>query len=121
MALIWNDRDRDDEFTNQYTDILRQAVDPTYMERLDRKASDATSLQQSEWFENYRVQSFPNRHPLDRIGLVGMALSASYVPKSGEAHERLVSELQQLYDRWPEDAVRLAYRTHLFLAEAKLV
>ena len=121
VALIWNDRDRDDEFTNQYTDILRQAVDPTYMERLDRKASDATSLQQSEWFENYRVQSFPNRHPLDRIGLVGMALSASYVPKSGEAHERLVSELQQLYDRWPEDAVRLAYRTHLFLAEAKLV
>lgn len=124
VALIWNDRDREDEFTNQYTDVIRQAVDSRYIDRLDRKASDAEALRQSELFENYRAQHFANTQRLDRIGLVGMALSVSYVPKSGETHERLVSGLQALYDRWQSDGwqgeVRLAYRTNLFLAEAKL-
>ncbi len=118
MALIWNDRDREDAFTNQYTDVIRQVSDPRYMERLDRKASDAEALKQSQWFENYRVMTFDNSHPLDRAGLVGVALSASYVPKSGETYERLVSGLQALYDGW-QGEVRLAYQTHLFLAESK--
>ncbi len=118
VALIWNDRDREDEFTNQYTEVIRQVSDPRYIERLDRKAADAQSLQQSQLFENYRAERFANEHPLDRAGLVGVALSASYVPKSGAAYQQLVSGLQALYDRW-QGEVRLAYQTHLFLAEAK--
>lgn len=118
VALIWNDRDREDEFTTQYTEVIRQAVDPRYIERLDRKASDAESLKQSPLFQNYRELSQPNHQPLDRAGLVGMALSASYVPKVGAAYERLVRELQALYDGW-QSQVRLAYQTRLFLAEAQ--
>ena len=123
VALLWNDRDPEDEFTNQYTDVIRQAVDPRYIERLDRKASDAEALRLCDLFENYRAQRFANAQPLDRTGLVGMAMSASYVPKAGDAHQQLVSALQALYDGWQgaEQKVRLAYHTHLFLAEAKRV
>ncbi|MFM7423444.1 MAG: class I SAM-dependent methyltransferase [Elainella sp.] len=114
VALIWNDRDREDEFTNQYTDAILQAVDPVYFERIDRKASDAEALRLSPLFQDYQAHQFPNRHPLSRAGLVGLALSASYVPKSGELHDQLIQNLQQLYDSW--QGAEMAYRTHVFVA-----
>jgi ubiquinone/menaquinone biosynthesis C-methylase UbiE len=116
VALIWNDRDREDEFTNQYTEVIRQAADPHYFERLDRKASDTEALRLSPLFTNYSAQTFTNSHRLDQAGLVGIALSASYIPKSGELHDQLLRNLQQLYDQW-QGAI-LSYRTHLFLANA---
>lgn len=116
VALVWNDRDCEDEFTNQYTEAIRQAVDPRYIERLDRKASDAEALRLSPLFTNYSAQTFVNSHQLDQAGLIGVALSASYVPKSGELHDQLILNLQQLYNQW-QGAV-LFYHTNLFLANA---
>lgn len=120
VALMWNDRDRDDELTEQYTEALRKAIDERYLERLDRKASTAESLQHSSLFKNYSAYVFVNAHPLDRAGLVGIALSASYVPKTGAKYEQLVLDLQHLYDRWLQrGSVALSYRTNLFLAHAR--
>jgi ubiquinone/menaquinone biosynthesis C-methylase UbiE len=116
VALMWNDRDCEDEFTNQYTEAIRQAVDSRYIERLDRKASDAEALRLSPLFTNYSAQTFVNAHQLDQAGLIGIALSASYVPKSGELYDQLIVNLQQLYNQW-QGAV-LSYRTNLFLANA---
>lgn len=124
VVLMWNDRDREDEFTGAYTEAVRRAVDPDYFDRLDRKSSDARALQQSGWFEQYRTQGFQNSHWLDRDGLIGIAFSASYVPKTGALAEQLVLDLQDLYDRWVDqfngDRVALAYQTNVYLAEARL-
>lgn len=120
VALMWNDRDREDAFTEAYTDVIGQAVDSRYLERLDRKASEAEALRTSHLFTNYRALTFPNTHQLDRAGLVGIALSASYVPKQGDLHQQLLANLEALYNRWsrpPErDFVTFSYRTNLFLA-----
>jgi SAM-dependent methyltransferase len=125
VALMWNDRDRQDDFTEAYTDVIAQAVDLRYLERLDRKASEAEALRTSDLFIHYRALTFPNRHPLDRAGLIGIALSASYVPKQGDLHQQLIANLEDLYDRWscpsetnPEQNVTLSYQTNLFLATA---
>lgn len=122
VAILWNDRDRQDEFTEAYTDVIRQSIDQRYLERLDRKASDAEALKNSAQFTHYRALSFPYTHRLNRTGLVGIALSASYVPKQGELHQQLVTRLAQLYDRWSQernqDFVALSYQTRLFLAES---
>lgn len=123
LALMWNDRDREDEFTEAYTEAVRKAVDPNYFDRLDRKSSDADSLRQSSWFEQYRTQGFKNSHRLDREGLIGIALSASYVPKTGPLHEQLIQDLQELYDHWvgrfASDGVALSYQTNVYLAAAR--
>lgn len=123
VALMWNDRNREDAFTSQYITTIRKAVDPRYFERLDRQASDGLALQQNPLFQNYTRQVFVHSHQLDRSGLIGIALSASYLPKSGVAYEQLIIDLQQLYDRWTQDSgeemVKLSYRTHLYLAKAR--
>lgn len=127
VALMWNERNREDALTKQYTDAIRQAIDPQCFEHFDRKVSQALELQQSPLFENYSSQVFTHSHPLDRLGLVGIALSASYVPKSGAAYEQLMVDLQQLYEQWAQNAgeepgketVHLSYRTHLYLANAR--
>lgn len=122
VALMWNDRDRQDQFTEEYTNVIGQAVDPRYFERLDLKASEAEALRISDLFVNYQALTFPNRHHLNRMGLVGIALSASYVPKEGDLYQQLITNLEALYDRWsrpPEqDFVTLSYQTNLFLATA---
>jgi ubiquinone/menaquinone biosynthesis C-methylase UbiE len=127
VALMWNDRDREDAFTNQYSETVRRAIDQRYFERLDRKASDAEELRNSPLFENYRHQMFVNSHRLDQAGLVGITLSASYVPKTGALYEQLIEDLQQLYQQWTDNSshdsgkagVILSYRTHLFLANSR--
>ncbi len=123
VALIWNDRDREDAFTGAYSQALRQAVDLRYWERIDRKTSEAEALRLSSLFDRYSTHTFINSHPLDQEGLVGIALSASYVPKTGAEHDQLIQDLQQLYDTWPDrlpdGRVALSYRTVLYLAHAK--
>jgi SAM-dependent methyltransferase len=114
VALLWNDRDREDAFTNQYTDAIRRAAEPGYFDRIDRKASNAEALRLSPLFQDYQTHCFPNRHRLSRSGLVGLALSASYIPKSGERHDQLVQDLEQLYDHW--QSAEMAYQTNLFVA-----
>lgn len=123
VALLWNDRDRQDAFTEAYMNTIRQAVDPSYLERIDRKASNGEALNQHPQFEGYTVYQFANAHWLDRAGLVGIALSASYVPKTGPACEQLIQDLQQLFDQWcdrfPDRQVALSYQTNLFMAQAR--
>jgi hypothetical protein len=62
---------------------------------------------------------FPNDQALDGDGLVGRALSASYIPKHGEAHDRLVAGLRALHgvNKDAQGLVRLVYVTRVFLAE----
>lgn len=121
VALMWNERNRDDQFTEQYTSIIRKAADPAYFERIERRASEGSVLQHSPLFQTYRCQVFVNSHRLDRAGLIGIASSASYIPQSGPAYEQLILDLQQLYDRWLQDfgaeAIQLSYHTHLYLAD----
>lgn len=123
VALMWNDRDREDAFTEAYSQAVRKAVDPNYWERIDRKTSEAEALRLSPLFDRYSAHELINQHALDRDGLVGIALSASYVPKTGPAHDTLIQELQQLYDTWPDrtanQQVALSYRTVLYLAHAR--
>ncbi|MCU0527616.1 MAG: methyltransferase domain-containing protein [Elainella sp. Prado103] len=122
VALLWNDRNRQDTFTEAYLHRIRQAVDARYLDRLDRKASDGAALSQHSLFEGYMTFQFSNTHWLDRDGLVGIALSTSFVPKTGAVHERLIQDLRQLFDQWcdrfPDRRVALSYQTNLFMAKA---
>ena len=55
---------------------------------------------------------------LDLDGLIGRARSASYVPKSGEAGDRLLTLLRDLHARYADGdgLVSLSYETEVFLA-----
>jgi hypothetical protein len=70
-------------------------------------------------FTPARLETFAHAQQLDRVGLLGRAASASYVPKQGAAFERLARLLGALHERHRdgEGRVTLRYVTEVFLAE----
>lgn len=114
LALVWNNRDRQDEFTAQYSRLVQIAS--SYHPAESRTlAIDPILL--DPYFTNLHQYNFPYRQELDLSGLIGRAESTSYIPRTGAARDRLISDLQQLYQKWENDSlVYLVYSTSVYVA-----
>jgi SAM-dependent methyltransferase len=94
LAVVYNERDESDPFTAAYGDIVRRfAQDDTEQNRARAHATFAT-------IDPARTQhfSFPNAHPLDRIGVHKRAESASYLPQSGDESIAMHIAIDDLLD-----------------------
>jgi hypothetical protein len=61
---------------------------------------------------------FRHEQLLDEPGLIGRAMSASYVPKEGPRAERLVDSLRELFRREAVGGrVAFAYRVFVYLGD----
>jgi SAM-dependent methyltransferase len=118
LALMWNVRDDADPLTHGYTEVIR-AVGGAHPAEL--RGFDPAVIAASGRFAPARLVSIPSAQPLDRAGLAGRALSASYVPRDGPARDELVARLEALHDRHRDAAglVHLRYETSLYLADAR--
>ncbi|MGL5833771.1 MAG: class I SAM-dependent methyltransferase [Waterburya sp.] len=119
MALVWNDRDVDgeDDFTREHNRIITTASnDSPIHNRLDGKSDVQISSFFSKKVEHY---IFPYQQAFNLQGLIGLAMSASYLPQTGKAHQKLVTDLTNLYQKHQnsQDLVYLKYKTSLYLAE----
>lgn len=116
LALIWNVRDPSDDFTRAYGEIItRHATDPPQSPHLTGHGHVPQEFQ-SQW-TGYELRVFPNNQQLDRRGLLGRALSASYCPSTGPAREALERDLHALFDAHARtDAVHLRYLCHVHRA-----
>jgi ubiquinone/menaquinone biosynthesis C-methylase UbiE len=118
VALMWNDRNQEDEFTRQYTAIVEKASERQVFEHKDRKTSNA--LAENPLFTNFQTYTFGHQQSHDQESLIGFVMSTSYSPKSGAAYEQLIADLQALYQQWtaqdPTARVVLSYNTNLYLA-----
>ncbi len=116
LALVWNNRDREDPFTNEYSDLI--VAVSTYPVVHDR-SNYAQPLLVSPHFTHVQTYTFTNHQELDFSGLIGRVRSNSYTPREGIAFDRLMLDLEQLYDRFKNDRgfVSLKYSTSLHLAE----
>ncbi len=118
LAVVWNERDRHDEFTANYTQIVQRASNNHPAEQ--RRVA-VEPLLTSLLFPNVQQYTFAYRQNLDLAGLIGRAMSTSYIPRTGEAHQQLISNLQQLYESNCDHngRVYLSYRTIVFIVEPK--
>lgn len=122
IALMWNERDLNDAFTCEYSQILRSGSDQSIFDRSDRKSSEA--LAYNPRYTDFRRHSFSHHYQVTLEGLVGLTLSASYTQKEGLVYEQLLADLESLYQRWilamkdGEDTLPLVYYTSVYLAEA---
>ena len=116
LVLMWNSRDRSDPMTRGYTEAIRavEGEDP-----LDRR--DAEVVGSTGHFTSPTLVTFAHRQELDLPGLIGRALSASYVPKRGPAFERLEQLLGDLFERHRDTGGRIALRyvTEVYRAERR--
>jgi len=117
VALVWNERDQTDQFTAEHTAVIRKAAETRFFDHPARKSADP--LAESSLFTHFRQRSFSHQQPLSLNAMIGLALSASYIPKSGEVYEQLLLNLQNLFDRWSdnESLVRLTYQTNVYLSD----
>ena len=116
LALVWNNRDKKDAFTNEYSQLIAAASsDRTVETRVD----SVKPLLVSPHFINVREYSFVNRQELDLSGLIGRALSSSYIPREGVVMKQLMSDLEKLHQRFQDNRglVYLSYSTSVHLAE----
>lgn len=118
LAIVWNERDRHDEFTLEYTHLIQVASNyhPAEQRRMAIEPLLANSL-----FVNVQQYRFEYQQPLDLDGIIGRAMSTSYIPRAGAAREQLIADLQHLYEKHRNDRglVTLAYTTSVFLAQTK--
>jgi len=112
VALIWNDRDDPAQaFLDGYEALLLEHC-PGYAE--SQRGPTGRDLAE-DFFGAGRTDAgalrelrLDNPQSLDWNGLAGRALSASYVPRAGPAHDALFAGLRRLFDATSRDG-RVAF------------
>ncbi len=118
VALLWNHRSRSDEFMRGYEAVILEVLDRGADPAIVGMESDVAAVERSGLFGPRRVVSFEHRQRVDRDGLIGRALSASYVPKDGPGRARLVELLDALHARYANGGnVDFVYDAEVTLAE----
>lgn len=119
LALVWNEVDASAALGVGYREILDGlATDDTPRVRY---AAQEDPFAATDLFDDVRKSDFPFSMPHTREGLLGRALSASYAPKSGPAHEELVERLGALHAAHTDGSgiVELPYLTTMWMAAVK--
>jgi SAM-dependent methyltransferase len=118
LALMWNVRNDEDPFTAAYwTAVLAGGGESVAA----RWTIEARAIADTALYAPMRRLAFSYEQRLDRVGLLGRARSATYVPKSGPLADKVIAELEHLYDRYadPNGIVTMIYRTEVYLAETR--
>lgn len=116
LAVMWNERDLTDPLTAVYSDVISRASNRAPEEKWHIRPEE---LYVSQLFATAWERTFVYEQSLDAEGLVGRAISASYVPTDGEARATVEKELRAAHARFAraDGTVRLVYRTILYLSQ----
>ena len=116
LAVVYNNRDKNDEFTAEYSRIVREA---SKNHPAEAKLKSVEPLAETTYFKNFQEYNFVYQQELDLTGLIGRAMSVSYLTKSGKAYEQVVSDLENLYQQFKNQQgfVYMTYFTSAHLGE----
>jgi SAM-dependent methyltransferase len=117
IALMWNERDSEDPFTNKYGELLLTFPETKNVEMNRGKAG--VPLLESELVKDAGVTYFKNSQQLDLNGLSQRAFSSSYAPKESPGKDVLEAGLQDIFFQYQSaGTVILRYETSVYLAQA---
>jgi SAM-dependent methyltransferase len=114
LAIVWNDRDKQDELTQGYTQLVKIASNNHPAES---RLVSIDPLLSSSLFPDVHRYTFAYRQKLDLEGLIGRVRSVSYIPREEQVQQQLISGLQELYNRYRDENgfVYMTYRTSVYL------
>lgn len=116
IALLWNIGDERNPVARGYYEAIRRASSDftTSHGRVTANPLHRPPLLGQE------EHTLPNAQRLDAEGLIGRAMSASYIPRGENSPERrrLIEDLRALHAAHADDSgmVTLVYQTHVYLA-----
>lgn len=113
LAIMWNRRSRTDPLTADYRKAILDAGGESGYEQAP---FDPAVVPASGRFLAPTRLAFPHLQRLDLAGFFGRALSASHVPKTGEASVQLLDTLRGLHARYADanGFVTLVYETEIY-------
>ena len=115
-ALMWNERDDSDTFTNEYSKLLHALPNTASVEM--KRGVSGVALLESDLFSEAQKVLFANEQIVDKDGLLARAFSASYVPQKGEVAEKFAHDLRALFARCAKGGkVAIKYETSVYLAK----
>lgn len=118
VALIWNERQTNSTpFLRAYENLLKTAA--TDYNQVNHMNIDVAAIAQFFGSDQFETHTFANRQQFDRAGLLGRALSSSYVPNAGQpGHEAFVAALNRVFDDHAQAGmVHFDYETKLYLGQ----
>jgi ubiquinone/menaquinone biosynthesis C-methylase UbiE len=120
VALIWNERLTDTTpFLQAYENLLK--TKSTDYDQVNHTRIDTKLI--AEFFApvNFELFEFPNAQHFDLAGLIGRALSSSYVPNAGQpVHEVFMQGLSEIFGQHARnDRVTFEYITRLYLGQLR--
>ena len=115
LAAVWHNRDRTDEFTREYSILTKKASH----NRSELRQGTERYLNNIAGFASVRHLVFPYQQALTCWGLVGRAMSTSYIPKEGAECDRIIRDLKQLHQKYTnhQGLVDLQYQTSVYLTQ----
>jgi ubiquinone/menaquinone biosynthesis C-methylase UbiE len=121
LALVWNDRERSDPFTQAYSQLMKAASGDHPANRHIESVRPQEALEASPYFEQLHHEEFPYAQALSFETLLGRVRSSSYISLEENDLKILQDQFQELFDNWanPNGKVDLKYRTHVYLVAAK--
>jgi len=114
-ALIWNRRLATSAFLRAYESLLKRlSID--YGKVDHRDTTDSGAIGDFFGAGGHRRTSLPHGQVLDWEGLLGRALSSSYVPLPGQAgYQAVLTELRRAFDEHQQNGrVEIEYETEVF-------
>jgi len=114
VALVWNQRDRDDALIQGFDELVRTYRRPAEELRRANAAPADISILVGPQAQRH---TFPHAQDLDFADLTARMLSISFMPLPGEPnHEALLAELRKLFAAHEVNGcVHLPYKTELYV------
>ncbi len=114
VALVWNDRSTEgSHFVARYDEVLKR-----HASEYPKVSSRRIGIEGLQAFLGGGVEQavFESSQTFDLEGLLGRAMSSSYVPHAGQpGHDEIVEDLTELFERDQENGtVRFLYETQVF-------
>lgn len=101
IALVWKDRhvDSGDKFTYEHDRVIT----PTNNSPIHLRLNSKSYPQIAALFEEV-YYSFSPRQALNRASLIGLAMSASYLPQTGVEYQLVIAALTNLHQKYSDRA-----------------
>ena len=117
FAAVWNHRDRSDPFTGAYEAIVdRYDISGGSIDRNRRFGTVRDDLAAAGWRDIRSIEA-AHEQALDWEALIGFVRSTSYLPREGDAYDRMCRDFREFFTASPPQQYRFRWITQAFLAD----
>lgn len=115
IVLVWNQRDPEDAFQQEYEDFLLNHI-PSYQSVSHKNISD-DDLKHFFGSRPMHKVSLPNQQILDLRSFLGRVRSSSYFPKEQDENKTLYDDLRLLFDKYAiSERIVFKYMTEIYIS-----